>query len=261
MIDAHCHLDLGAFDADRERCIERARELGVCGYVVAGVGPAGWESQRALERRWPEARAAFGLHPWFVADMRDEQLEPALEQLAEAASFAIGELGLDRSRRIPPDSLPRQELAFRAQLALARQRDLPVILHVVHAHGRALEILREDGLPARGGMIHSYSGSADLVREYAALGLYVSFSGSLSRVQASRAAAVAKAVPSERLLVETDCPDQAPECRKPCERNLPEWLSDVIATVALLREQSSEEVTALTTANARRLFGSPAQWL
>jgi TatD DNase family protein len=260
VIDAHCHLDFPAFDEDREACMARARDLGIRGYVVAGVRPDGWGAQQQLERRCPEARAAFGLHPWHVAAMPDDGLALALDALGRWARFAVGETGLDHGRRCPVDSFPRQERAFRAQLALARNRDLPVILHVVRAHDRVLEILRRDGLPGAGGMVHSYSGSAEQVRAYADLGLCVSFSGGLSRGRPSKAAAIARAVPQHLLLVETDCPDQPPTERQPCERNLPEWLLDVIATVAQLRGQQPEEVAALTARNARRLFGAPATW-
>jgi TatD DNase family protein len=158
------------------------------------------------------------------------------------------------------DSFPRQERAFRAQLALARERDLPVILHVVRAHERVLDILKRDELPGAGGMVHSYSGSAEQAGGYAGLGICVSFSGGLSRVRPSKAAAIAQAVPQHLLLVETDCPDQPPRERQPCERNLPEWLLDVIATVAQLRGQQPEDVAALTARNACRLFGAPATW-
>jgi TatD DNase family protein len=135
-----------------------------------------------------------------------------------------------------------------------------VILHIVKAHGRALEILRADGVPTAGGMLHSYSGSADLVPDYVALGLHLSFSGSLSCLRPSRAARMARAVPDDRLLVETDCPDQPPLERQPCERMLPEWLPDVIATLAHMRDQSPDEVAALTMKNTRQLFRAPAEW-
>jgi TatD DNase family protein len=150
--------------------------------------------------------------------------------------------------------MPLQEYAFRAQLALARERNLPVILHIIRAHGRALEILREDGLPKAGGMVHSYSGSAELVDDYQKLGLFISVSGGITRMKESKASAVLAAIDKNRLLVETDCPDQAPKDRGLGVRNLPLWLHDVVASVATLSGTTKEEVAQRTHANTLRLF-------
>lgn len=170
---------------------------------------------------------------------------------------AIGELGLHAANSdAPADILLQQERAFRAQLALARQLDLPLVLHVVRAHGQALRILQRDGVPRSGGVVHSYSGSAELVADYVRLGLHLSFAGPITYPEARRVQAAACRVPRDRLLVETDAPDQTPWARKPaaCE---PAFLPDIVEALARHRGEACAELARSTEANARRLFGLP----
>lgn len=257
MIDAHCHLDFPRFDKDRDALLNSARAAGVRGFVVAGVSPDAWDAQAALEAAHPDIVSCFGIHPHTAARYDKAALAAALDQLAARARLAIGELGLDNSKYVPRGSLPTQEVAFRAQLALARDRNLPIVLHVLQAHGRALAILKADGVPAAGGMVHSYSGPPALVGDYEALGLYLSFSGSITRPTATRGPEAARRVRADRLLVETDCPDQRPTGVKG-SRNLPEYLPLIVAAVATARYEAPAEVAERTAANARRLFGLPA---
>ena len=258
LIDAHCHLDDVAFDADREAVSAAGQAAGVVGCVLAGVEPAGWARQAAWRAgRERTVAASVGLHPHVVCHYDAAELEPGLEALHAAAvgdaSLAIGELGLDSSRWVPRGSLPAQRHAFRLQLSLARELDRPVVLHVLDAHGHALDVLQRDGVPKSGGVVHSYSGAPDLVARYEALGLCLSFSGSITRPTARRTLEAAARVSPDRLLVETDCPDQRPSTRDG-SRNLPEFLPDVVAAVAAARGASLAHVAALTTQNATRLF-------
>jgi TatD DNase family protein len=186
-------------------------------------------------------------------DVAIEALEVALSAPGEVAPVGLGELGLDRGRRVAPDSLPRQQRAFRAQLAMARDHDLPAVLHLVRCHGAALEILQCDGLPSAGGMVHAFSGSAETARAYAALGLHVSFSTAIARPQSRRLRAACQAVPIELLLVETDSPDQAPT-PSGHGHNEPANLELAIAAVALARGEDAVAIAAVTAQNARRLF-------
>ncbi len=254
MIDAHCHLDFAALDDDRERLMRRARQAGVRGFIVSGVDPDGWNRQRDLMQSHPDVYATFGLHPWIVSQWTETQLNDGLNQLANVVEFAVGETGLDRSRHCPAHTLPIQEAAFRAQLALARERDLPIVLHIVGAHGQAIEIMESDGLGRAGGMVHSYSGSAELVPRYEKMGLYISFSAGVTRPNAHRVRAAARAVSPDRILVETDCPDQIPHGRTG-KRNLPEWLVDVVHALSEARNEPPETVGERCAQNTRRLFG------
>lgn len=261
MFDAHCHLDAAAFDADRGAALERARAAGVRGMVVAGVDPAGWRRQSRLARAHGDVHVAYGLHPWTAAATDDGLVDDLLAALADALispdlerPVALGELGLDRSSRAARDSAPRQELIFRAQLAIARERDLPVVLHIVRAHGRAIDLLAADGLPRARGHVHAYSGSPELVARYVALGLSISFSAAVARAASARAA---RLVPAERLLVETDAPDQ-PSPARAGTRNEPAFLDEIVCALAAARDAAPADIAALTERNARALFGLSA---
>ncbi len=261
--------------------VERACAAGIRGVLLAGVDVPGWGDAAALMTRIGhrlDVVLAYGIHPQFLAVAADAlreissplplPLDDQLQALARAARgepltpgalplpqpHAIGELGLHAGGHPAVSSEPLQEQAFRAQLALARQLDLPLVLHIVRAHAAALRILKRDGLPQRGGVVHSYSGSAELVRDYVALGLHLSFAGPVTYPEASRVQAAARAVPPERLLVETDAPDQTPWTRRPAA-NEPAFLPDIIHALAALRGQSAAALAHLTENNARRLFG------
>lgn len=252
-LDPHCHLDLPAFDADRAAVLARARAVGVGGWIVAGVDPAGWQRQRQLALQEPTLWWTAGLHPVAVAEGADVRV--GLDGLAaqftgHRPAIAVGETGLDRRRQYRA-SIPDQERAFRAQLALARTLDVPVVLHVVAAHGRVLELLRADGLPKRGGMMHAWSGSAELVPAFVELGLYLSLPGPVVQPNARKMRASAQCIPTDRLLVETDAPDLSPVPG----RNEPAHLPHIAAAVAALRGVEPSAVLAQSTANAMRLFG------
>jgi TatD DNase family protein len=260
MFDSHCHLHDDRIGVKAEELLVRARAAGVTGFLLAGVSPDGWAIEEELVRAHPDVYAAYGVHPQLIDELDDDgradqlvaQLARVLDDPARARPVAIGEIGLDGlgPRKA---TLERQERAFRAQLAEARARDLPVVLHILHAQGRALEILRDDGLPRAGGILHSYSGSADLVRPYVALGLSFSFAGPVTYTNAPRIAAAARVVPRERLLVETDAPFQTPESLRPAE-NEPAFLVAIVRALAQIRGESAEALGIYTGENARRLL-------
>jgi TatD DNase family protein len=165
---------------------------------------------------------------------------------------ALGEIGLDGlDENAPYASL--QEPIFVRQLALAEQHRLPVLLHVLRAHPRALEVVGATGRPSSGGVLHSCSASADLCKRWLALGFSISFSGAICDPKARRLRAAVEVVPLERLLVETDAPDQTPLSRRPA-RNEPAFLVEIVAALAQIRGESVETVARATRENALRLF-------
>src|SRR5690606_20290133 len=174
MYDSHCHLHETDVMPHCDAIIARAKASGVTGFMLAGVSPEGWNAQLDIQERHPECAVSFGIHPQLIADASEQQLQDMLNDLARrlnssAPPAAVGEIGLDRAT---PERKRRSEVGewlFREQLALARELDLPIILHVLSAHGRAIELLRQDGLPRAGGVMHSYSGAPDLVPIYEAL--------------------------------------------------------------------------------------------
>lgn len=233
MIDSHCHLDDPRMDASA--AIARARDAGVERMVCVGYSPERWERQLALP-----VDLAFGLHPWAAGEVDLEPHLPRLEELLDRA-VAVGEIGLDRS--LPRETRELQEGAFLRQLDLARRKNLPVVLHIVRAHGRVLELLGEQGLPDAGGVAHSYCGSPEMVSRFLDLGLFIGFTAGVMKLK--RAREVVRAVPLERLLLESDCPDQSPE---------PAALGEVARIVADLRGESPAVIERASSENATNLF-------
>jgi len=166
---------------------------------------------------------------------------------------ALGETGLDYSRRIDPQSRPQQAEAFRAQIQLANRFQLPLILHIVSAHSDALEILRTEALPRQPGMVHAFSGSAEIAAQYIDLGFHISFCGTIVDPNRRKLRMAAASVRSDRLLVETDSPDQTPITRRPSP-NEPAFLIDVINALAEIRGEPAAHVAKTTSENAYRLF-------
>lgn len=254
MIDTHCHLDLEAFEDDRDAMLVRARAAGVSGMLVPAIRPRTWKTLVELATRYRDAgmRAALGIHPQIVPDLEPDELAGDLADriasaVAAADATAVGECGLDGGTAAPE----LQEQIFRAHIRAARALGKPLVIHVLRAHDAAPRILREEG-PVTG-VLHSYSGGSDLVPVYRDLGLAFSFAGPISYRNARRPVEAARVVPAELLLVETDAPDQAPEGHRG-GRSEPAFLPAVLAGLAAARGERSDEIAALTTANARRLF-------
>ena len=205
-------------------------------------------------------RCALGIHPQIVPALAADELggeradrvtgdlaEQLARAITEAGAVAVGECGLDGGT----GELPRQELIFRAHLRAARMLGLPTIIHVLRAHDRAPQIIREEG-PLTG-VLHSYSGGAALVPVYRELGLAFSFAGPISYPNARRPVEAARAIPADLLLVETDAPDQAPEGHRG-GRSEPAQLPAVLAGLAAARGEPPAALAALTARNARRIF-------
>jgi TatD DNase family protein len=254
MIDSHCHLDVAAFDADRDAAIARATAAGVVGMLVPAIRPRTWDRLAELAHRHAAAgvRCAFGIHPQIVPELDADELDGDLTaRLVEAArdAIAIGECGLDGGT----GARELQERIFRAHVRAAREARKPLVVHVLRAHDAAPRILRDEG-PVTG-VMHSYSGGADLVAVYRDLGFAFSFAGPVTYANARRPVAAARAIPDELLLAETDAPDQAPEGHRG-GRSEPAFVTHVIAGLAAARGASASEIAALTTANARRLFAA-----
>ena len=204
-IDAHTHLDFPAFDADRDAVLARASQAGVRRVVVCGADPSDWDRVERVAAAYG-AWWTLGVHPWWVAELHDDALDRAVDRLrARPTPHGLGETGLDYRTR-DAAVRARQLRSFQAHLELAMQRDVPVVLHVVRAYPDALRAVERVGLPPAGGMVHSWSGDARDVRRALRLGLCVSFSASVLR--SDRVLAACAEVPLDRLLLETDAPDQ-----------------------------------------------------
>ena len=250
MIDTHVHLDDDAF-GDVARVWQEARDAGVMGAVAVGVQPSTW--QRTIEvARLPGVGLALGIHPQVVPHLTDAVIDVALAELPSLLTdaVAIGECGLDG----PAGDLERQERVLRAHLALARDLKLPVSLHVLRIHGPTLTLLKSFGRVEQG-VLHSYSGSAELVRDYLALGWSFSFAGAITRSNARRPLDAVRAVPIDHLLAETDAPFQPTGAdARDRKRGDPADLCEVVRALAAARSADPIEIAERTTANARRIF-------
>lgn len=261
LVDSHAHLDCDAFDADRDAVLARAASRGVAHVVVPAVSEATWHPILELAARAaaPRCHAALGIHPVALpqADPAgDARLLAALGDLARSVRpTAIGECGFDAVIDLTRAPFERQEAVLEGQLALARELDLPVILHARGplAYRRLAEVLDRAPLPRAGGVLHSYGGGAELLPRFIGFGLWFGFAGPATYPDARKVRASLRGVPPERLLAETDAPDQTPAPHRP-GRNEPSYVADIVAGIAAAREDTVEAVAALTAANALRLF-------
>lgn len=256
MIDTHCHLDSPAFDADRAEALARARAVGVTDVVVPAVGPDGWARLSALASATPGLHFGLGIHPQLLPELDptgdNRRLADLEAALGRGGAVAVGECGLDGGAAQAGAPLDRQVAVLRGHLALARRFSLPVVLHALRTLDPLLALLREEEPLPAGGVLHSYSGSAEQVAPFAALGLHFSFAGPVTYERAKKPLLAARAVPPDRLLVETDAPDQTPRPHR--GRNEPALLPGIAAALAAAVGLAVAELDASTTANARALF-------
>jgi TatD DNase family protein len=250
VIDAHTHLDFPEFDPDRDAVLARARAEGVDGFVICGSVHQRWDDTVALAGRIG-AIAVLGVHPWSAAELDPDALAPWLADLRGRQLVAVGEIGLDALWARTDEARANQRRAFRDQLALARERDRPVVVHCVRAYPELLAILERDGAPRAGGMMHAWSGPPDQVERALRLGLHVSFGPMVLRDRARKARQSVPRVPDERLLIETDCPNMLPPGET---RGEPAHLPRVAREIAALRGQDVARVAAVTASNARALL-------
>jgi TatD DNase family protein len=252
LIDSHCHLDAEEFDHDRDAVIARARAAGISSQVVPAVDAAGWEKLRAVCANGEGLFPAYGLHPMYLARHRPEHLVELRHWLERERPVAVGECGLDFF--IEGLDPAQQQFYFDAQLRLAREFELPVIVHARRALDQVLAAVRRFA-PLRG-VVHSFSGSADQAKRLFDQGFLIGLGGPVTYERASRLRGIAASLPIECLLLETDAPDQ-PDSRHRGERNEPARLPFVLETIAALREMPPAELAEATCENARRLFGLP----
>jgi TatD DNase family protein len=251
LIDSHCHLDAPEFDADRMAVLQQARDAGVVAQVVPAVTHASWTGLRELCERESDLHPGYGLHPMFLAEHRREHLDTLSDWLEHNRAVAVGEFGLDYY----VDGLDRDEQQhyFEAQLAIAAERKLPVILHARRAHEEVLLALKRFDGRLRG-VIHSYAGSAEQAKQLFELGFMLGIGGPVTYPRAQRLRSIVAEMPIDHLLIETDAPDQ-PLCAHRGERNLPSRVREVAACIAALRDCEVEQVAEATANSARRLFG------
>lgn len=254
LIDSHCHLDATGFDADRADVLSRCRASGIEAIVVPGVRRPDFPSQRAVCASSPVLHAAYGLHPLFLAHHQPEDIDALRDWLAREKPVAVGEIGLDW--HTGDEDREHQQALFEKQLALARDFDLPVILHVRSAHDAVLSTLRRFRLP-RGGICHAYSGSPEQARQYIGLGFLLGFGGAATSSRASRLHRLLHELPRSALALETDAPDMPPAFLARGARNSPEYLPRITEILATHAGCTADELARMTRDNVSRLFRLP----
>lgn len=250
LVDSHCHLDASEFDVDREAVIERARAAGVQWQVVPAVTAASWPKLRVVCQQATGLYPAYGLHPMFLDQHRPEHLPQLREWIEQERPCAIGECGLDFF--VEGLDADLQQQYFVGQLRLAREFDLPVIVHARRAVDAVIAAIKQVG--GLRGVVHSFPGSPEQAAQLDKLGFLLGLGGPLTYDRAQRLQRLVAQMPLEQLLLETDAPDQ-PDAGIRGERNEPARLPVILETVARLRGQPAEDIAAQTTANAKRLFG------
>jgi TatD DNase family protein len=254
LIDSHAHLDGEEFRADLEAVVARARAA-LARVVLVGLwrGPGDFGNARALAERDPGFfSATAGVHPHDCARVPEEDWAACERMAREPSTVAVGETGLDFHYHHSPREL--QIASFRRSIRIAAASGKPLVVHVREADAECARVLREEGVPARGGVIHCFTGDAAAARAYLELGLYVSVAGVVTFKTAEPIRQAVRIVPRDRLLVETDSPYLAPIPFRG-RRNEPAHVVETARKVAELWGTALEEVARVTGGNARRLFG------
>lgn len=250
LFDTHAHMDDRAFDQDRDTLLSELPQQGIGLLMNPGCSLASSRQACALAERYDYIYAAVGSHPDAADEVNEDVLE-AYRVLCKQNSKvkAIGEIGLDYHY----EDIPRQRQleAFRDQMALARELDLPVIVHEREAHQDGMAVV--DEFPQVTGVFHCYSGSAEMAKELIKRGWYIGFTGVLTFKNARKAVEVAREIPLDRIVLETDCPYMSPEPFRG-KRNDPGKLYRMAQALAQIRELPAEQVEAITFENGKRLY-------
>ena len=250
LIDSHAHLDMSRFDADRDEVIQRATQSGVTSVINVGIDLASSQKTIEMAQRYPAILAAVGVHPQECTRITEKDVT-ALSHLARRPQvIAIGEIGLD----FYVENYDRtvQEFYFSEQLKLAREFDLPVLLHSRRAVDVILKYLRQ--IKLRGGIAHAFNGSRQQADEFIKLGFKLGFGGATTHSRATRLRELATLLPLDSLVLETDAPDIPPDFLGRGVPNKPEYLPRIAQTLADLRGIPVEEIARATTANARAVL-------
>ncbi len=251
LIDSHAHMDMPQFDADRKEVIGRSAHGGLEHILTVGTDLNSSLEAVKLAKTYDLVYAAVGYHPHNAQECNLKELDRLAQVTYEQKVVAWGEIGLDFFRRLsPPD---KQLSIFTYQLGMANDLKLPVIIHDREAHKDVFTILKKMGKGKKRGVIHCFSGDIDLARDFIELGYYISIPGTVTYKKASRVKEVARDIPLERMLVETDAPFLAPVPKRG-KRNEPLFVTYTAKEIARIRNMEFEEVAGATAKNAKDLF-------
>lgn len=253
IIDTHCHLDFNSFDDDRDTVVQRASDMEVMRIIVPAIDLQNCPTVLRLAEQYGGVYAAVGIHPNSSKEWQDDWIDAVRDFAAHPKVVAIGEIGLDNYWDKSP--MKTQQRAFAAQLALAAELNLPVIVHNRETDLEIVRTLEESDLNGRSnpGVVHSFFSGWEIAEELLSFGFYLGFTGPVTFKKANNLRRVPAKMPLDRMLVETDAPFLAPQPHRG-RRNEPAYVRHVVEQLAELRDKSVEEMAAITTANALRLF-------
>lgn len=257
-IDSHSHWSdprWNLTDDEIKQHLKAALDKQITFFLQGGVNPTEWQRQIELKKKYSEHFGlCFGLHPYFVSDNDDDACEAALDQLAQVLpqAMALGETGLDFRPHIMKDSMVRQIDMFENQIELAKAFEKPLVLHIVQAHDKALQVLDVWGVPPRKGLVHAFNGSYDTAKKYIDRGFLISVGGAVTYEKNKKLLDCVQKIPFEYLLIESDSPDQAPEGWVGFNQSTSIWT--VAEKIAQVRKTSVLDVLQISTSNFKRLF-------
>lgn len=255
LIDTHCHLDAAEFDADRDDVAEQALQCGVSYIVVPSVTRNNFDAVITLSKKYKHCACALGIHPMYVDTASLDDLEALKIAVQNNQVVAIGEIGLDYfviNRKNDANHIERQTRFFIAQLQIAQQFELPVILHVRNAIDDILKQLRK--YKVVGGIAHAFNGSFQQAEQFMALGFKLGFGGAMTYDRALRIRELAKQLPLEAMVLETDAPDMPPEWVGKAGRNSPLELPRIAQVLADLKQVNVSQVLDITSTNALKVM-------
>ncbi len=248
LIDTHCHLDLEILFARLNELLSNAHTAGVAAFVVPGVHPDGWDRIGHIALNKPDVYPAFGIHPMHSNHATKDNLAK-LSSIA-GLGVAIGEIGLDPAYFVP---LERQEKSFRDQLRIATELGLPVLVHCRRHFQRTLQILKEEKISRVGGIMHAFSGSTEMAKEFIRLGFVISLSGTITWDNAVRPRQLAADLPLSSIVLETDSPDMAPQQFRG-QPNQPAWITETVNVISKIRNIDPTDVATATSVNTKRIL-------
>lgn len=252
--DSHSHLADPRLEGQVAELLARAQSRGIKYHLQGGVGPEDWQRQKLLSQQYPQILPCFGLHPYWVASHSEAECEEALNILAREIkhSVGIGEMGLDLRPQYA-EALSLQHSMFEQQLELAEFSKKPMVLHIVRAFDEIQKIFEIFGVPESKGLVHSFNGSAKQAEAYLKLDLHLSIGGPVARQDNLKLRQAVQVIPMEKLLIETDSPDQPPP-QFPAGKNEPESLWIVAETIGEIKKMAAEEVLDISSKNLKKLF-------
>lgn len=252
LFDTHTHLNVEAFAEDAAAAVSRAKEAGVGRFAVVGFDSETIKKSLELSSEYPEIYSIIGWHPTEAGTYTPAVEESLMALMEEEKVVAMGEMGLDYHWDTAPHDV--QAKVFRRQISIAKELELPISIHMRDAIEDTYRILKEEDVRDIGGIMHSFSGDTEYMKKFLALGMHISLSGVVTFKKTIEVHEVAKLVPLDRLLIETDAPYLAPVPFRG-KRNEPAYVKFVAEKIAELRNSSFEEIAAQTTRNANKLFG------